>query len=290
LKYIVLGAYGQLGRDLCPRLEGVVIPTTRAEADLSEPDSLGATLRRHQPDVVINCAAYNYVDRAEQEPNAALAANALGPRELARICRDLSCLLVHFSSDYVYGLDASRRLPYVETDAPGPLSVYGLSKLAGEYLVRSIAPQHLVIRTFGLYGVWGSGGKGGNFVETMLRLSAQGKPLRVVADQTCTPSYTADVASATCQLIRNNARGIFHVTNAGACSWFELAQTVFELASIPAQLTPITSEEFGAPARRPRYSVLSCDLCRSIGLPPLRNWREALAAYLEERACRASAG
>jgi dTDP-4-dehydrorhamnose reductase len=200
-------------------------------------------------------------------------------RDLALWCRDRDRLLVHFSSDYVFGLDESRRTPWSEADAPGPVSVYGLSKLAGEYLVRSICPAHLVIRTCGLYGVWGVGGKGGNFVETMLRLAREGKPLRVVADQVCTPSYTADVADATVALLTAGRRGLYHVTNAGACSWYEFAGTIFELAGVSANLTAITSREFGAAARRPAYSVLA----PAAGLSPLRPWREALAAYLGEQ-------
>jgi dTDP-4-dehydrorhamnose reductase len=278
MRYAVLGALGQLGRDLCPRLAGEVIALTRERADLTRPETVRATLTELRPDVVVNCAAYNFVDRAESEPEAAFAVNAWGVRALARICNDLGCLLVHFSSDYVFGLDEGRTTPYAEHDAPGPLSVYGLSKLAGEYLVRSLCPRHVVLRTCGLYGVWGSGGKGGNFVETMLRLASQGKPLRVVADQVCTPSYTADVAAATVALLETGRPGLYHRTNAGSCSWHDFAAAIFELAGVRADLTPITSREFGAAARRPGYSVLAAP-----GLPPLRPWREALAAYLQER-------
>src|SRR5205807_4931258 len=121
----------------------------------------------------------------------------------------------------VFGLDATRSTPYAETDLPGPVSAYGAGKLAGEYFALAADPGHLVIRTCGLYGVWGSGGKGGNFVETMLRVAGQGKPLRVVNDQRCTPSYTADVAEAAAGLIRAGASGLFHVTNTGSCSWYE---------------------------------------------------------------------
>jgi dTDP-4-dehydrorhamnose reductase len=167
------------------------------------------------------------------------------------------------------------------------VSVYGLSKLAGEYLVRSICPRHFVVRTCGLYGVWGSGGKGGNFVETMLRLAGQGKPLRVVADQVCTPSYTADVAAATASLIATGRYGLYHLTNAGSCSWYDFAAAIFELAGVPADLSPISSREYGAAARRPGYSVLGKGAYEALGLPPLRPWREALAAYLEERRTRA---
>jgi dTDP-4-dehydrorhamnose reductase len=171
----------------------------------------------------------------------------------------------------------------METDAPGPVSVYGLSKLAGEYLVRSICPRHFVIRTCGLYGVWGSGGKGGNFVETMLKVNAMGKPLRVVADQVCTPSYTVDVAAATIALIATGRYGLYHCTNAESTTWHDFAAAIFELSGVKANLTPITSEEFGALARRPAYSVLATDALESVGVARPRRWREALAVYLDER-------
>ena len=283
MKYAVLGAAGQLGRDLCPRLAGEVVPLTRERADLTRRETFRPLLADLRPDAVVNCAAYNFVDRAEQEPEAAFAVNAWGVRELAAACRDLGCVLVHFSTDYVFGLEESRRTPYAETDTPGPVSVYGLSKLAGEYLVRSLCPRHFVIRTCGLYGVWGSGGKGGNFVETMLRVGGQGKPLRVVADQLCTPSYTVDVAAAAAALIPTGRFGLYHLTNAGSCSWFELARTALQLANVPADLAPIPSREWPAPARRPAYSVLAGGAYQSLRLPPLRPWAEALAAYLEER-------
>ncbi len=282
MKIAVLGSAGQLGRDLCPRLAGDVVPLTREQIDLAKPASIRPALEAIRPDVVINCAAYNFVDRAESEPEAAFAVNAWGVRELAMACRDLGCVLVHFSSDYVFGLEAARQSPYAETDAPGPVSVYGLSKLAGEYVVRSICPRHFVIRTCGLYGVWGAGGKGGNFVETMLRLAGQGKPLRVVGDQVCTPSYTVDVATASAALISTNQFGLYHIVNAGSTTWHEFARTVFEMTGTKADLTAITSAEYGAAAKRPGYSVLATDRCRALGVS-LRPWREALAAYLEER-------
>jgi dTDP-4-dehydrorhamnose reductase len=288
MKTLVIGAAGQLGRDLCPRLPGEVIPLTRAQADLTRAETLRALVGEHRPDVVVNCAAYNFVDRAESEPEAAFAVNTWGVRHLAQVCRDLDCTLVHFSSDYVFGLDAERTMPLSETDLPGPVSVYGLSKLAGEYVVRGTAPRHFVIRTCGLYGVWGSGGKGGNFVETMLRLAGQGKPLRVVGDQLCTPSYTVDVAEATVPLIQSGAFGLYHLTNGGACSWHELAKTILELSAIKAEVTPITSKEFGAAARRPAYSVLAPAAYQAIGLAPPRPWRDALAAYLQERQRKSS--
>jgi dTDP-4-dehydrorhamnose reductase len=279
MRCVVLGAGGQLGGDLVGRLPCEVVPLTRAGADLTQPGPLRAALHELRPDVVVNCAAYNFVDRAEAETDAAFAVNAWGARHLAEICRDLGCLLAHFSTDYVFGLDEGRSTPYLEDDAPGPVSVYGLSKLAGEYLVRALCPRHLVLRTCGLYGRRGSGGKGGNFVETMLRLASQGKPLRVVADQVCTPSYTVDVAAAAAELIQAGRCGLYHVTNSGACSWHELAEAIFKVAGVPAQLTAITSAEYGAAARRPGYSVLGT----RHDVKALRSWREALADYLRAR-------
>jgi dTDP-4-dehydrorhamnose reductase len=286
MRYAVLGSMGQLGRDLCPRLQGEVSALTRQQAELTSSQSLHATLNSLRPDFVINCAAYNQVDAAESEPARAFAVNAWAVRDLALMCRDLGSALVHFSSDYVFGLDPAHAVPYTESDAPGPLSVYGLSKLAGEYLVRSLCPRHYVIRTCGLYGVWGSGGKGGNFVETMLRLAGQGKPLRVVSDQRCTPSYTADIAAATTELIKRGHYGLYHLTNSASCSWFEFAQAIFQLSGKQADLSPITSQEYGAAARRPAYSVLSLEKLLAMGLPAPRRWQEALQAYLLERASR----
>jgi dTDP-4-dehydrorhamnose reductase len=286
MRTVVLGAPGQLGRDLVPRLSGEVIPLGRADVDLADAPALRARLTALRPDVVVNCAAYNFVDKAESEPTAAFAVNAWAGRELAAVCRDLDSTLAHISTDYVFGLDTSRTTPLTEADPPGPVSVYGLSKLAGEYLVRSTCPKHFVIRTCGLYGVWGTGGKGGNFVETMLRVAGQGKPLRVVNDQRCTPSFTADVAAATAQLIQTGAFGVYHVTTAGDCTWYEFAREIFRAANVRADVTPITSAEFGAAARRPAYSVLSNERLRAAGLAPPRHWTEALAAYLAERPAR----
>jgi dTDP-4-dehydrorhamnose reductase len=286
MKYAVLGVNGQLGRDLCFRLPGEVVPLTRNQVDLTRPESVRQVLGVLRPDVVLNCAAFNYVDRAEGEPGAAFAVNAFGVRDLAVVCRDFDSTLVHFSSDYVFGLDPCRRTPYAEGEPPGPLNVYGTSKVAGEYLLRVGCAKHFVIRTCGLYGVWGSGGKGGNFVETMLRAAAAGNPLRVVADQVCTPTYTVDLANAVIALLTTDRYGLYHVTNTTACSWYEFAAAIFKLADVQADLTPISSDDYKAVARRPRYSVLSTDAYETLGLPGLRPWREALAAYLDERSRR----
>jgi dTDP-4-dehydrorhamnose reductase len=278
MRYALIGSAGQLGRELRSRLDGDVTALTREQIDLTKPQTLDAVLSALRPDVIVNCAAYNFVDKAETDAETAFAVNAWAVRALAEFCRARDVLLVHFSTDYVFGLDAERRTPYAETDAPGPLSLYGLSKLTGEYLGRSVAPRHAIIRTCGLYGRRGVGGKGTNFVETMLRLAVQGKPLRIVHDQVCTPSSAADVAAATVELLRTGRTGLFHVVNSGSCTWFEFARTIFELSGLSVETIPITAAQFGAAARRPAHSVLS-----SVTVPPLRPWRDALAAYLRER-------
>lgn len=288
MKTIVLGSAGQLGRDLVPMLPGAatggVVPLTREHADLAKPGQVHEFLLHERPQLVVNCAAYNLVDKAESEPEAAFAVNTWAVRELALACRAVDARLVHISTDYVFGLDAIRRTPWTEDDAPGPVSIYGLSKLNGEYLVRSIVPRHLVVRTCGLYGVWGSGGKGGNFVETMLKLAAAGKAPRVVNDQFCTPSYTKDVAQMIVELIANpSANGLYHATNAEPATWYELAAEAYRLSGLTVDLTPIPTSERSDPARRPPYSVLSTAKLVAAGVSPPRPWRAALAAYLTER-------
>jgi dTDP-4-dehydrorhamnose reductase len=285
----VFGSAGQLGRDLVPILPGEVRAVTRNDADLSEGGAAHALLLRERPQLVVNCAAYNTVDKAESEPDAAFAVNAWAVRELALACRAIDARLVHISTDYVFGLDATHRAPWREADAPGPVSVYGMSKLTGEYAVRSIVPRHLVLRTCGLYGLHGVGGKGGNFVETMLKVAAAGKPLRVVNDQHCTPSYTRDVAAMIVKLIAiPHAEGVFHLTNAGATNWHDLAAEAFRLSGVSADLTPIPTSERNDPAKRPPFSVLSTKKLESFGIVP-RLWRDALTAYLDARRIAKSA-
>lgn len=283
MKTLVLGSAGQLGRALAPLLPDEVVALTRAEADFATPGGLAAVVKAHAPNAVVNCAAYNLVDKAEAEPDAAFAVNAWAVRDLATACRDVDAKLVHVSTDYVFGLDTIRTHPFSEEDAPGPVSVYGLSKLAGEYVARTLAPNHLVVRTCGLYGLRGSGGKGGNFVETMLSAAGQGKPLRVVNDQRCTPSTTKDVASTIAALMATDAVGLFHATNAGSCTWFELAAETFRQTGVTADLSPCRTADRSAPAKRPSYSVLSMAKLATVGVPSPQSWQDALSGYLDER-------
>jgi len=284
----IVGAAGQLGQALCRLLGGRAMPLTHRDIELTDPASIEAAVAPVSASVVINAAAFNLVDDAEARPAEAFAVNALGVRELSLVCRKLGCALVHFSTDYVFGLDDERVEPYAEIDCPGPIGVYAQSKLAGEYFVRSICPRHFVLRTCGLYGHRGSGGKGGNFVETMLRLAGERRQVRVVRDQTCTPTFTEDLAAATVQLIGTNRFGLYHWTNSGSCSWYAFACEIFRRSGVEVECVPITTAEFGARARRPSYSVLSTEKWVQLGLARPRPWQDALQDYLDGRAAARS--
>ena len=275
----VIGAAGQLGRELVARLGTRAVPLTHHDIEICNPDSVAAALRLPDLTGVINCAAYNFVDQAEREPERALQVNALGPRCLALHCGRLGLPLLHVSTDYVFGGDASRTLPYAETDLPAPLSAYGVSKLAGEQFVRALAPRHFIVRTCGLYGTPSAAGKG-NFVRTIERLAREKPELQVVNDQRCTPTDAGDLADALMQLFTTDAWGTYHATNSGDCTWFDLAVEIVRLRGLGTRVTPRSSDDPTRPARRPAYSVLDCTLLsRTLG-KPLRPWRAALADYL----------
>lgn len=280
MRNVVLGAGGQLGQALCQALAGDVVGLTRREADLTRVGALRETLAALKPAVVINAAGFTHVDRAEAEPERAFAVNGLALRDLAFVCRDLGAVLVHISTNYVFGLDGRRDTPYAENDPTGPVNVYGVSKLAGEAFVRCWCPRHFIVRTCGLYGTSSAGVGRGNFVTTMLRLARTGEPIRVVNDQICTPTSAADLASAVRELLGSDVYGIYHITNGGACTWYEFARAIFESAGVAAPLEPIPSWEFASPARRPRFSVLSNHRWVNSGHTPLRPWREALDAFV----------
>ena len=279
MRIAVIGAFGQLGSDLVPVLGDGAIPLGHADVELTDPESIAAALGSRQPSHVINCAAYNLVDKTEEEPEAAFRVNAFGTRNLAQWCARSNVVLMHISTDYVFGLDPERQTPWFESDAAGPVSAYGASKLAGEQFVRSICPRHYVVRTCGLYGKNAARGKG-NFVETMLRLGRERPELKIVSDQRCTPTSTADLAIALAKLVSSDAFGLYHATNSGDCSWFEFASEIFRLAKLPTKAIPVRAADYGAKARRPDYSVLDTGkLANAIG-GPLPPWQDALERYL----------
>jgi dTDP-4-dehydrorhamnose reductase len=294
---LLIGAGGQLGTDLKNSLPAAtLVPLARADLDVTDPTAIERVLAAHQPAWVINTAAFHRVDDIERDPEAtrqAFLVNAAAVHHLARACTRHRARLVHLSTDYVFsgGQDGGPAGPYSESAAPAPMCGYGLSKLAGERLIHlAAAPErpaeaHVVVRSSGLYGVAGSAGKGGNFVETMLRMAREGKPIRVVDDQVTTPTYTRDLAEGIARLVAARPPGgVYHLTNGDACSWYEFARRIFTLCGLTPSLTPVSSAEFGAPARRPSPNgVLANTRAMALGLPALRPWPEALEAYLRAK-------
>ena len=279
MKALVAGAQGQLGRDLVAVLGGEVAwAGGRAELDVTDGEAVWSTVVRVRPDVIFNGAAYNKVDGAETETGRALEVNALAPSMLARAAQEVGALLVHFSTDYVF--DGRATAPYREDDCPQPLGAYGVSKLAGEKLVLASRAEHLIVRTSAIFGRGGSRQKGGSFVERILEQARAGRPLRVVSDQTFSPTFSPDLAAGAVALVRAGARGLIHVANQGSCTWHELASKGLALAGIQAPVAEITTAELKLAAKRPAYSVLDTSRYQSLGLPPLRPWADALAASL----------
>ncbi len=278
MRAIVLGSAGQLGRELVALLgDGLAWAGDRDEIDVTDGEATSTLVSQIRPKVVFNATAWNRVDAAEAEPAEAFAVNAFAPLLLARACRAVDALLVHYSTDYVFDGTAAR--PYREDDAPRPLSVYGASKLAGEHLVAA-AGEHLVIRTSGVLGRGGSEQKGGSFVGRIVSKARAGEALRVVCDQVFAPTCASELAAASIALVQARARRLFHVTNGGTCSWHDLACAALAVAGLDVPVERIASADLALPARRPAYSVLSCQKYLGAGFPPLRHWRDALAECL----------
>jgi dTDP-4-dehydrorhamnose reductase len=256
------------------------------DMDIGDEAAVRRVLGELRPDVVVNTAAFHNVPRCETEPERAYELNAVAPRRLARVCTELGARLVHVSTDYVF--DGAKRAPYVETDRPMPLNVYGVSKLAGEHEVLACAGPHQVVRSSGLYGIRPCRAKGGNFIDTMYRVAAQQPEVRVVDDEILTPTFTADLAAQIRVLALGGGPGLYHATNQGSCSWYEFARAIFELGGIGTPLTATSVQEHAAPVRRPIYSVLENAALAAAGLDRMRPWGEALADYMRRRTAAAA--
>ncbi len=282
---VVFGAAGQLGVELVQLLKGrgyTVHPFNRASVDITNFSLLEQTLGPLDPHAVINAAAYNQVDVAEQEPQAAYAANALGVRNLALACRQLDSLLVHFSTDYVF--DGLLGRAYVEDDRTHPLGAYAVSKLAGELYAQAYLEHPLIIRTSGVFGPGGLRTARGNFVELMLRLAQTGQPIRVVEDHVASPTYAPALATVTIDLMESPHRGVFHAGGGEAISWFDFARKIFQTAGLTPELRPTNEREYRTAARRPKYSALANARLAESGLAPMPPLDTALHAYMTERA------
>ncbi len=270
MKILLTGAAGQLGTAL-QRLLTIhdVTAFPRTQLDIADLAAVRAAVQACRPDVVINAAAYNAVDAAESDPQAAYRGNALGPRNVAVATAQLQIPLVHVSSDYVFDGDSPR--PYHEYDRPNPQSVYGASKLAGEEAVRSLNRRHYIVRTAWLYSV-----EGRNFPNTMLALAKERTEVRVVNDQVGSPTYVPHLAHALTTLLETGAYGTYHCAGQGGTSWYELTCSLYRLLGLHTAVVPVSTAEFPRPAQRPGYSVLTTIQEPQILLPP---WEEGIGEF-----------
>lgn len=278
MKALITGAAGQLGSDLDSILPD---PDARDHAalDITDEAAVRAAVSEASPEVVFNCAAYHNVDECEQNEETAARVNVEAVKRLAEACAEAGAKLVHFSTNYVF--DGGAQEPYGEDDLPNPRSVYAITKLAGEYAALSYAPDALVVRSGGLYGVAGNRSKGGNFAERMVARARSGEPIKMVADQRLTPTYTPDLAAAVVEAVDAGAQGVLHLTNSGACSWHEFTLAILELTGIDADVEAVETTRRPGTADRPLNGVLASRRGGELRLPPMRGWREALADYLE---------
>lgn len=278
MKVLVTGASGQLGFDVCRELRQRGIEhrgLSSKELDIRDGAAVQRMLEEYRPDAVIHCAAYTQVDRAEEEPEQCFAVNALGTRNIARACAAVGAKLLYISTDYVFPGTGER--PYEPEDETGPLGIYGKSKLEGEHAVRELLDRFFIVRISWAFGI-----NGGNFIRTMLRLSETVDTVRVVDDQVGSPTYTADLAPLLCDMIQTEKYGIYHATNAGFCSWAELAEAVFACAGKSTKVQRVTTAEYGAKAPRPHNSRLSKTKLPERGFCPLPWWQDGLKRFLEE--------
>jgi dTDP-4-dehydrorhamnose reductase len=279
MKVLLFGANGQLGSDIVRLWDDPAVElagVTRLDADVTDGEAVSALVELHAPDVVINTTAFHNLPVCEQDPDTCFHVNVVGGRNIASAAAAAGATFVQISTDYVF--DGTKGAPYLEDDARRAVNIYGAAKVATEDAVRIVHPDVLIARVSGLYGLAGSAGKGGNFVETMLRLARDGNPIRVVADQVTAPTNTAEIAEALLPLVKERATGIVHLAAADGCSWHDFAAEVFRLAGVSPRLEAVTTEEFGGPVKRPMYSVLG-----TARAPKLRHWKDGLARYMREK-------
>jgi len=281
----IVASSGQLGSDLFEVLSHSgryrMTRLPHARLDVTNRDEITEVLERGDFDIVVNCAAYNRVDDCEDNSSEAFRINALGAQEVARACRKKKFLCVYISSDFVFNGDKGSS--YIEEDATLPVNVYGVSKLTGELLVRQTAERWLIVRTASLYGKYGSRGKSGNFVDTILDRAREGQSIEVVNDIWMSPTYTKDLARGLEALLEADAEGIYHVANSGRCSWYEVACEALRLAGLANPIKPMTANSYPGKARRPKDSSLLCKKFETVTGHRMRPWQNALQDYLVER-------
>jgi len=285
MKVGVIGANGQLGSDICKVYEQAgddVVQLNHEKIEVSDFELCRKRIEQIRPELLINTAAMHNVESCEDDPVKAFAVNGIGARNLAVLSKEMRFCLVHFSTDYVF--DGSKQKPYVEDDYPMPLNVYGNSKLAGEFFVRTIAERFFVVRISGIYGAAPCRAKGGlNFIKLMLKLANERGEVRVVNDEILSPTYTVDIAKQVRELTKTKDYGLFHMTSQGSCSWNEFASKIFEISDSVVKLSVAGPDEFPAKVSRPKYSVLENGKLKSLNLDIMPHWSDGLQKYMEQR-------
>lgn len=284
---LVFGCRGQLGVELVKVFQERGYRVTgfhRTQVDIGDSGQVERVFAQENPDVVINAAAYNQVDIAEKEPVPAMIANGLAVRNLAMSCRQHDARFVHFSTDYVF--DGTVGRAYTEEDAPHPLGAYAVSKLAGELYAQAYLDNPLIIRTSGVFGPGGLKTARGNFIELMLRLAANGQPIRVVNDHVASPTYAPLLAARSADLVDRGQTGVFHAGGGQPISWFDYASLIFRIAGVHPEVKPTSEREFRSAARRPKYSALSNAKLERCGIEPFPPLETAVRLYMEARAQR----
>jgi dTDP-4-dehydrorhamnose reductase len=291
MRVAVVGANGQLGTDVLAEYQSAGTEAsglTHAEIDISSLESTRTALSRIRPAIIVNTAAMHHVENCEKEPLRAYEVNALGARNLSIVARELDAKLVHVSTDYVF--DGSKKAPYVEGDPAAPLNVYGNTKLAGEAFIQGTAEKYFIVRASALYGKNPCRAKGGrNFVDLMLKLAGERDELRVVDDETVSPTSTAELAKQIAVLTQTEHYGLYHATSEGHCTWYEFARTIFEITNTKVNLRIAGPGEFPIKVPRPKYSVLENEKLKKHGLNSFGPWQDELTDYLSKALSAAKA-
>jgi dTDP-4-dehydrorhamnose reductase len=281
MKIAVIGCTGQLGQDLMEVLhpDHEVVGLIHKDIEVTDYKSV-QTLKEQKPNVIVNTAAFHKTDQCEDEPLKTFSVNAVGPKNVAAICKEINATNVFISTDYLFS--GSKNEPYTEDDIPDPINTYGISKLAGELFTKQ-TPNYYIFRVASLFGVAGASGKGGNFVETMITKAKKGESISVVDDMWMSPTYTKDAAEAIKKILELPLPfGTYHLTNQGQCTWFQFAQEIFNLTSLTPDLKRIETSQIQTKAKRPLFSALKSVKLSKYNLE-MRSWKEALYSYLVEK-------
>lgn len=278
MRVFVTGVKGQLGHDVVLELESrgmEAIGVDIDEMDITNASEVDRVIKEASPDAVIHCAAYTAVDAAEENEEICRKVNAEGPRNIARVCKELNIKMIQISTDYVF--DGQGERPWEPDDICRPCSVYGQTKYEGELAVRELLEKYFIVRIAWVFGI-----NGKNFVKTMLSLAKNHDTIRVVNDQFGSPTYTYDLAKLLADMVLTEKYGVYHATNEGICSWYEYACAIFEEAEVRVNVIPVTTEEYGAKANRPANSRMSKEKLTENGFQRLPEWRDALRRYIGE--------